>query len=511
MTRQTAAFNREESYWLDVEQFETALGEPTAGFDAAHARAAIQLYQDDFLAGLDVRGASAFDEWVIQQRTWLHNRAVQALENLRSDSAQRGDLVSGIEFIRRLLILEPWREEAHRQLMWMLAHSGQFNAALIQFENCCQSLRLALEAEPTTETVELFERIRTAAKSRRCTLPVTTTPFVGRKRELASIQQYLADPACRLLSLVGPGGIGKTRLAIQAASASANQFLDGVVFAELAAIETPALLATTLANALQLPLQGRETPEEQVSTYLQSREMLLVLDNLESPSASARLLTMILTHAPQVKFIVTTRERLNLQAAWSLDVASLAYPLTASEPSIEEYDAVQLFCQTARRQRSDFVLNAANGPAVVRICQLVDGVPLGIELAAMWVRALSCAEIVAELEQGLDILRTTRPDIPLRHRSLKTVLQYSWERLSAEQRRAVAKLGVFRGGFRRDAAQRIAGVTLNDLAMLVDRSFLYAGPTGRYTMHELMRQFALEQLRNHIRRMTVPTRPTWKR
>jgi hypothetical protein len=292
----------------------------------AALRKAIELYRGDFLEGFHVRNAPGFEEWMLGEQERLRQLALQALHMLTTHHTMRGEYGAGVDYITRLLALDPWREEAHRQLMLLLARSGQRSAALAQYETCCRVLVEGLGVEPSAETTALYERIR-AAPERRHNLPPRPTSFVGREEELAVMGQHLANPDCRLLTVIGPGGIGKTRLALQVAAEQVDAFLHGVTFVPLASLLSAELLAPAIADALQLPLHGREAHKVQLLNHLRDKELLLVLDNFEHlVPTGLRLLLDILRAAPEVKLLVTSRERLNLRWEWVMALDGLPYP-----------------------------------------------------------------------------------------------------------------------------------------------------------------------------------------
>lgn len=323
-------------------------------------------------------------------------------------------------------------------------------------------------------------------------LPVQPTPFVGREKDLAQVLALLDNPDCRLLTLVGPGGIGKTRLALQAAAEKVEDFTHGVYFVPLAALTGPEFIVSAVADALRFSFYSARDPWEQLFNYLREKKVLLVLDNFEHLVAGAGLVAELLQAAPGVKAMVTSREALRLRGEWVLPLEGLERP-AEEEEAVEHYEAVQLFLQGARRARPDFALSAEDRPAVVRICRLVEGLPLGIELASSWVRMLSCGEIVREIERGLDFLSSAWRDVPERHRSLRAVFDSSWTLLAEEERRALARLSVFRGGFRREAAKEVTGVSLPVLSSLLDKSLLRC-TAGRYEILETLLQYAEEKL-----------------
>ena len=327
-------------------------------------------------------------------------------------------------------------------------------------------------------------------------LPLQTMPFIGRDDEIVSVAQQLADPACGLLTLVGPGGMGKTRLAIEVAKyiAETRPPLDGIYYVDLQPVSEGHVLITEIANALNMLMSGAEAPRTQLLNYLNGRNSLLLLDNFEQLLGSVDLLADIVKVAPDIKLLVTSREALNIQEEWVWEVGGLEVPSYLPEGNIESYSAVQLFVERARRSRQSFNL-IGQETDVTRTCQLVEGMPLALELAASWTKALSCTEIVTEIQRGLDFLTTNKRNVLQRHQSMQAVFDHSWRLLTEAERQAFPQLSVFRGGFRREAAEQVAGASLAVLAGLVDKSFLRLSADGRYSIQELMRQYGEEHLK----------------
>lgn len=324
--------------------------------------------------------------------------------------------------------------------------------------------------------------------------PTPPTPLIGREAELATLARLLRDPQCRLLTLIGPGGIGKTRLAMEVAATQSKLFSDGICFTPLAPLTSPQFIVPAIAGALGFTFSGPVAPQTQLLNYLRQKCLLLVLDNLEHLLDGVGLLAEILQHAPGVKFLTTSRERLNLQSEWVFEIQGLPVPPLDPPGGIDEYSAVALFVQSARRTQTGFKLQAKEQPAVARICQLVEGMPLGIELAAAWVSVLSCREIAQEIERSLDFLATSMRDAPERQRSLRATFDHSWHLLSAGERSVLGRLAVFQGGFEREAAEQVAGATLPLLLALVSKSLVRRTEQGRYDLHEVVRQYALAHL-----------------
>ena len=327
-------------------------------------------------------------------------------------------------------------------------------------------------------------------------LPTYPVPFIGRDDELALITAQLNEPMCHLLTLVGTGGIGKTRLSIEAARLQENCYSDGVFFVPLQPLNRSEFIVPAIAQALNLQFFPGTDTTEQLLTFLKAKELLLLLDNFEHLLDGADIVSKILMAAVHVKVLTTSRERLNVREEWVLEVDGLSFPQAAPDIPLEEYSAFQLFMANARRVRIGFSLDDQQRRAVIRICQLVGGMPLGIELASAWVRTLTCEDIAVELERSLDILATSTRNIPERHRDIRAVLEYSWSLLTTAERAVYAQLSVFRGGFRKEAAQLVAGTSLATLSTLVDKSLLRLKLDGRYELHELLRQFCEEKLRD---------------
>jgi predicted ATPase/DNA-binding CsgD family transcriptional regulator len=323
--------------------------------------------------------------------------------------------------------------------------------------------------------------------------PLQHTPFLGRRAALEQVTERLGSPDCRLLSLVGPGGVGKTRLAIEAAQQLAGGFRDGAYFVSLQPLSHVSLLVPTIAEVIQLSFFGGDQPKAHLLHALGGRRCLLVLDNFEHLLDGATLISEILAEAPHVKVLVTSRERLNLQEEWVFNVKGMDSPSSVYSESIEDYEAVQLFLHHVRRVQPDFSL-AEEQEGVIRICTLAEGMPLALEMAASWAKALSCQQIADEMQHSLNILTAQTRNTPERHRSMRAVFNHSWHLLSAEEEAVFASLSAFRGGFELDAAEKVANASLATLVSLVDKSFLRKRSATRCDIHELLRQYGQEQL-----------------
>jgi predicted ATPase/Tfp pilus assembly protein PilF len=507
--RETVQFNAASDHWLDVAVFtdlvETCWAHRHRRLETClpclrRLERMAALYRRNFLEQFFLSDSDLFEEWALLQREWLHREAVEALSHLADYYERRGEVERARHYAWRQVELEPWREEAHRQLMRLLALDGQRSAALAQYETCRRVLAEELGVEPTDETIALYGRIRASEPEtgffpeNLVSIPRSPTPFIGREEELAELAEHLANPDCRLLTLAGPGGIGKTRLALQVAADQVGAFAHGVHFVSLAPVSSAEHLVPAIADALDLPFDGRQHPKRQLLNYLREREMLLVLDNAEHVLEGVGLLAEILKRAPGVVLLVTSRERLHLREEWVYAVEGLTYPEDGSVDKLETFSAVNLFQQCARQAHRHFALSETEIPHVVRICQLVEGMPLGIELAAAWAAVRSGAEIAQEIECNLDILTTSLRNVPARQRSVRATFEYSWHLLTETEKDIFVRLSVFRGGFRREAAAVVAGTSPLTLLALLDKSLIRRVSPDRYDVHELLRQYAAEKL-----------------
>jgi predicted ATPase/DNA-binding SARP family transcriptional activator len=530
--RETVGLNREADIWLDASELRKRVAEsqthrhpqdqpcPTCLSSLAEAAA---LYRDDFLSGFTLRDSPGFDDWQSFETESLRNELARALQRLASGHGAKGEFEPAIAYARRWVSLDPLHEPAQRTLMQLYASSGQRAAALRQYVECEHVLQEEVGAQPEEATTQLCQAIREARElppfrepipgavpapaAVRHNLPLQLTPFVGRKAILAEIADRLQDPACRLLTLVGPGGSGKTRLALEAAAARLDDFSHGVYFVSLAPLESVEAIVPTVAMALglsfyaQAPGHPQSQLRQQLLDYLRLKTMLLIMDNFEHLLEGLDLVLEILQTAPKVKMVVTSRASLNLHGEQLLPIGGMALPQwgvpEGDGQTLEDaaqYSAVELFLQSARRAQPGFALADENVADVIRICGLVEGMPLGILLAAAWVGVLSPADIASEIVLGVDFLETDLRDLPERQRSMRAVFDRSWRLLSKREREVFERLSVFRGGFTRQAASQVAAASLHELRSLVGKSLLQRDPQGRYEVHELLRQYAAERL-----------------
>lgn len=532
VTSKALQFNRASAHALDVAAFYKRLADtrqhPHECLErcaecATRLTEAVTLYRGDFLTGFTLHDSIPFEEWAVIQREALHQQVLYALDQLAAFHERRGEYAAMCDYARRQIELEPWLESAHRRLMRGLMCAGNRAAALAQYEICRRRLAQELGIEPAPETRALWERIRASGSAAPPTtkvgmlrqnvstlhdvptpspLPTPLTPLIGRKSELTQIDARLAEPGCRLLSLVGLGGMGKTRLALEAARARQDAFPHGIVFVSVATLRSATELVAAIAQALGFTLAPERAAKPQLLDYLREKRLLLLLDHFECLQAQgpygAALVEEILQFAPDVQILVTSWEKLNVEGEYVWLVQGLDYPHTDTADAAQ-FPAVQLFWQSAHRVQPNLTLDAAQLHEVVRICRLVEGMPLALELAAAWTEVLPPAEIAAEIEKSIDFLQNDWPGAPERRRSLRAVLDESWNLLSESERTALQRLAVFRGGFTRHTAQTVADVSLHTLTALARKSLLRLERPDehapRYTMLEWVRRYAFDKLR----------------
>ncbi len=492
--RQSVALDPAADVWLDVTEFSQLAAED----DPDALATAVSLYHGDFLAGFYLRDSYHFDEWATLERERHQQVILGVLRQLASHHFHQGTYEEALPYMSRWLALNPLAETAHRLAMRLHARRGQCSLALAQFIECRRILEEELGVPPAPETVQLHQRIREAPQQP-FNFPYVLPKLVGREAESGQISRLLEETAVRLLSLTGPGGIGKTSLALHTAGRCLTDFQHGVYFVSLENVTPGAnpqeALITALAAVLQFPLSEKQPLQKQLIHYLSQKEMLLLLDNFEQFVPAAGFLKTVLAHAPKIKCLVTAQLPLNLPQETTLPLSGLAYPTgTATEESANRYPALRLFASSARQVVPHFSLTAESLPHICQICRFVDGLPLGVELAARAVRAFTPAQIALQLRQDPDFLTSRSRDRPDRHRGLRALFNCTWALLSPTEQAAFARLTIFPAPFTAVAAQTITGVTAAGLQKLMEKGLLRPGETNQYQMHNLLRHYGQEKL-----------------
>ncbi len=539
--------------WVDVAEFQKSTATVKAHHQTSEESPAVQicsdchlaiakalaLYAGDFMEGFNLPDCQEFNDWLFFESETLRRMVTEALTWQAEWHSSQNEFDQAILCARRWLAIDSLDESAHRMLMKLYEVSHQHTAALRQYQECARILVEELGIEPETETKDLYESIRSRhfssltnqnpdldqkdenlpghptafhppfEEKRLHNLPVNPNTFIGRKEELDQIEQLLRhDPTCRCLTLTGPGGSGKTRLAVEAALRLASEpgpvFRDGIWFVSLAELTDPGQIIPSIAKCLNFsfltaPPQERQ---QQLLDFLRARRMILILDNFEHliTGESVNLVNDMLGLATDMKILITSRERINIRVEQVFAVAGMNTPQNLEigrsllVEDVSGFSAIQLFRQCARRVMPGFELNPANLPVIIRICQVVEGMPLAIELAAAWLEAFSLAEILNEIIKNLDFLDGEWRDLPQRQRSIRAVFDSSWSQLNDLEKTALQSLTVFRGSFSLQAFQAVCACSSRILVMLIQKSWLYQNGDNRFAIHQLARQYASEKL-----------------
>jgi predicted ATPase/DNA-binding SARP family transcriptional activator len=540
-------------FWLDIHDFHTCLqayrahghhpDDPCPDCLTALTEA-VSLYKDDFLVGFTLSDSSEFDEWQILQAEILHRELIGALSRLVLGHTADGDIHLAMVAAHHWLALDPADEVAHRYLMQLYTWNHQRSEALRQYQECVRILEHELGVPPLDETTHLYEHIRAqkeflppegdaapvltpptglAATSRKPNnLPVQLTSFVGRSAELAAVREDISRPEVHLLTLTGPGGVGKTRLSLEVASLLLDQFADGVFFVALASIRDPALVGLTIAHTLGVRESQNKLPEEALKDYLRDRQLLLVLDNFEHLTPAAPLVTELLSVAPRVKILVTSRTLLHVYGEHLHPVLPMILPRRerAAKPAgLADTEAVQLFVERARAVKTDFAFTQENHRTLIEICARLDGLPLAIELAAARVRQISPQVMLSQWAEktGVSPLQTLTGgprDLPTRHKTLRNAITWSYDLLDESEKAVFRRVGVFEGGWTAEAGEKIIAESLyvshDPISILspvsslegiheslVEKNLIQQSKVGdetRLSMLETIHEYALERL-----------------
>jgi DNA-binding SARP family transcriptional activator len=499
-------FNTSLVHSVDVHRFRALLAGESDEISVERLLDALALYHGELLKGIRVDDSPELEAWLRAERDELSDLYTRALRAQINWSASQRAWASGIENARRLVATAPWDEDGHRQLMRMLASSGQRTAAIAQYHVCRRVLRDELDIEPEPETVALFERLAAAETPPPSNVPAPGDHFIGRAAELQMLSAALADPDCRLISIVGLGGSGKTRLALEVArmfaqacpSLPEQPFQDGVYFvplgdhdADTGRVDLPAAAAQShllgaIGTALDVPPPpGGGDPARHILAQLQRRRLLLIVDDVEQFTAGVSVLSELLLKAPGVKLLVTSRRPLQLRCERVLRLDGLRLPRDADE--VEEAEASALFLQEARRGQLGYTLRDAEREHLVRICELLGGFPLGLILAARWATVLACSTIALQLSAGLHLLATDETDLPRRHRNMRTSVENALQRLSTEQQALAEALAVDAADHETWPLDKASGPTLPQIRQLNDQALVRIDTTqGVVRMHPLV-------------------------
>lgn len=499
-----------------------AVGSLDAPAKADALQRALDAYRGDFLADFHLPDAPQFEQWVITTREQIRRQVIIAYAKLGQYLLATGAVDNGIALAQRWLAVDRLDEAAHTLLIRLLLEAGQRGAAVAQYVDCAALLRKELDIAPPAALTALIKHALPSPPAFRQpdvvqppsaglpamikppvhrpghNLPAPHDQFFGRVAVQQEIGERLDQPWCRLVTLVGQGGVGKTRLATTVAHRRLHHYPDGVWLVELAAIDRDdadlaEAIAVEIATTLDLRLSGSATPVEQLLSHLQHKALLLVLDNFEHLlEGGVQLVIELLQRCDKVQLLVTSREALRIRAEWTVVLTGLGYPTTDTDAT--PTDAVDLFVARRAQGRGDN-LSTADLVLTRQICRLVEGLPLALELAAALAHHTPLSMLATELRDGFDALTTSLRDVPDRHRSLQIVFAMSWRMLPPALQTRLARLTVFRGGFTAAAAQEIAAADSHQLAALVAKSLLTHDPAPqRYTLHPVVRVYAAAEL-----------------
>ena len=518
VTRESLQTIPNDNLWLDITEFHDLLEKSKNHIHPrgivceqclSNYKEAAALFNGDFLAGFSLRDSPEFDDWQYFQTVEL-NREIGGIYNQLVDwYSQKQEFDEAIYYARRWLQLDELNENAHRALMRLYSAKGQRNAAIRQYQSCVQLIENQLNITPEIATTELYQMIQSGSftiKSEdigghplpRSKFPTQITPFIGRTDEISKLSKLLLGTDTRLLTILAPGGMGKSRLAIEIARKLKPHFKDGVIFVPLAPLETSDIFLSYFANAIGYIRAEGQPLNQQLTNYFRGKSMLLVLDNLEHLLKKSQWIKNLLANSPNLNILATSRIPLNINAETRFHLNGLNFPKEGVTDELNSFSAIKLFLHTAHRVRPLFVPAKEDLLVIGEICRLVGGMPLAIEMAASWLEMLSLSEIVEEIHSGLGFFESGIQDIPERQQSLYTVFDYSWKMLDDKEREQFSQLSIFRGGFTREAAEKVVGISLRQLVEFVNRSILNRTPEDRFEIHELLRQYGFEKFQTNL-------------
>jgi len=508
-----------EDCWLDFQEFDALVRsckehrhppQATCYLCQEGLERAAALYKGDFLAGFTLQGCTAFEEWLLLQREAYRQEMIWATGQLSHGFELSGNLEKALLYANQQVALDSLNESSHRQIMGLLVKAGRLNDALAQYAACQKILADELGIEPGQATRDLFQKIHgepdgfALPVEKRNNLPIPLMNCIGRENELEQLCHMLAGPGCRLVTIIGLGGIGKTRLAVEAGHRLLPTFPDGVYMVEANYhLHTEALLPAiaralsldTLPESAAIVNQPGSSLQKQLFSHLSEKNLLLIVDSFENILDASGQIWELLQIAPHLKILITSRARLNLEGEIIFRMEGLQYPTeTQLQVSPSDFSAVELYEQTAKRMNPAFSLTLNNQSAVAEICRLTQGMPLGIVLAASWEGTLEPEQVVRKIRNSLDFLSAGWQNMPDRQRSLRATFLYSWNLLNEQQRTAFLRLAIFPGSFSADHASQISNVSVHTLKALIDQSLLLQSDQGRLRMHDLLREFAAEKL-----------------
>lgn len=518
--RDSIQLNPEADIWIDVGEFKKALKRAYQHLEWRNGHGLINirwlfkaadLFVGQFLRDFYLSRSALFEEWASLTRENIALQAIRALTLIADYHEKRGEYHLAIQSSMRIVELSPWDESARMRVIHLLGLEGQWSAAQSQYFALQIFLKEQLGVPPSVDMIALMEQIRSASAGKgvihpryptiRHHLPKAISSFIGRKAELDDVMDLIVCSENRLITIVGTGGVGKTRLAIEIAQQLVGVFSDGAYFVPVISANHPLQIVQLIGEAIGLVYSEQIDQRKQLLDHLRDREILLVLDNFEHLLAdpdSAQLLDEILCQTSRARMLITSREKLNLIQECVYQLHGLNFPAEGrgSFEEIQSYDALDLFFRRAVQLQRSFKFDDANFNSVIQICRAVDGLPLGIELAVAAIQEVGFETVAQKIDVDLDVLISNMANTQPRHRSLKAAFEVSWSLLSGREQAALSRLSIFRGGFDRQAAQAVVSASPFILSSLAAKSLLREENRQRYTLHEAIRQYAQEKLAN---------------
>ncbi|MEM9773312.1 MAG: BTAD domain-containing putative transcriptional regulator [Chloroflexota bacterium] len=493
--RTEVQFRPDHSLKIDINRFRQL----AQSSEIQHLKQAADLYAGPLLQGFFLDDCQEFEEWLFVQRERFHLQGMALLTRLTGELVPKGDLADAETYTRKQLSLDPLCDETNQNLIHLLVKQQKVSAAVQHYQHYRRLLEDELGIEPSVELMHFMAQIQQPQRQD-VTLPKPTTPFVGRQPEINQLVSMLADPSKRLITILGPGGMGKSRVQLATGSILLEQkrtlFPDGIFLVPLVSLNNAGQIFSAVESALGVQLV--ESTFAALGDYLRGKRLLFLFDNFEHLLDGAVIVTQLLEVAPGSKALISSRQRLSQPGETLFHLGGMDFPRCneQNDQNVSTFSSVELFCQSAQQIVPNFKLEEHVAQEVSQICRLVEGMPLGILLAASWMDTLSLTEIVAELEQGIGILTAEEDSsLPSRMRSIQAVMDHAWQMMTPGEQSLFMKLVLFVGGFDRAAADEAFGANLNQLKSLVKKSLLNRNPeNGRYTIHELLRQFGSDKL-----------------
>ena len=532
--RDTIRIDPRVQIWVDCLSFKAQMQQALSSYQS-HARngmfhvqilkRCMELFRGEFLAGFSLHKSVLFEEWLTLTREEYNLLAIKGFTLLSIYYEKRAEYHQAVEHLSRVIALCPWDETIRDRMIRLLGVDHQWTTAKKHYRLMQHYLENELGVAPAEDSRALYAQICLAADGKASIepeyepaphhLPAQATAFIGRAHDLNEIMAWLISPQCRLVTLTGLGGIGKTRFALEIAEKLIGIFRDGVFFVSLLPAAKASQIIPLIAEALGMKFTDQLSNQKQLLDQLHEKELLIVLDNFEhllTDEQSTAVLDTLLNGAKTVKLLVTSREVLNLMQERVYLLCGLHYPDKATLPlqDTPQYDAVDLFVRCASQKMPQFALNEKNYQSIMRICHVLEGLPLGVELAAATLCEQGCNEVAEKYEQNLGALTTRMSNFHPRHRSLHAAFEISWDLLPDQLKRVMAGLSFFLDGFSASAAAQVAGALPQDLADLTAKSLLRVDKTGRYSMHEVIRQLVrAESIADEVTRQVEEKHATY--